>query len=173
MNMATPSAGAADAQVSLDRDVFMRSLIRDLAGTLEDVVGLDEASGIVSVVGERIDADYRQALGRGGLDRAQVVDVLVDLKRPIGGSFSVVELSDERIVFADSACPFGDKVLGRPSMCMMTSNVFGTIAAENLGRAKVVLESTIANGAPGCRVGIHLTASPEAAAAGGREYFKT
>ncbi len=41
--------------------------------------------------------------------------------------------------------------LGRPSLCMMTSNVFGVIAAENLGYAKVALTETIALGAPGCR----------------------
>ena len=39
---------------------------------------------------------------------------------------------------------------------MMTSNVFGVIAAENLGYARVVLEETIATGSPGCRVVVHL-----------------
>ena len=55
------------ASVTLDRDVFLRSLVRELAGTLEDVVGLNEASGFISVVGQRIgewiDSEYRQALG--------------------------------------------------------------------------------------------------------------
>jgi hypothetical protein len=57
-------------------------------------------------------------------------------------------------------------------MCMMTSNVFGGIAADNLGYAKVVLEETIAGGAPGCRVVVHLKPTPEAEAATGREYFR-
>lgn len=35
---------------------------------------------------------------------------------------------------------------------MMTSNVFGMIAASNLGYAKVELQETIAKGASGCRV---------------------
>ena len=55
---------------------------------------------------------------------------------------------------------------------MMTSNVFGAIAAENLGYAKVELQETIARGAPGCRVVVHLKATPEAKEAEGREYFK-
>ena len=55
---------------------------------------------------------------------------------------------------------------------MMTSNVFGTIAAQNLGRAKVVLEQTIATGAPSCRVVVHLQPSAEASAAQGRDYFR-
>ena len=57
-------------------------------------------------------------------------------------------------------------------MCMMTSNVFGAIAAENLGYAKVELQQTIARGDAGCRVVVYLKATPEAQAAQGREYFQ-
>jgi hypothetical protein len=62
-------------------------------------------------------------------------------------------------------------VLGRPSMCMMTSNVFGSIAANNVGYAKVELQETIAQGHPGCRVVVYLKPTEEAVAAEGREYF--
>ncbi len=177
--MAEPSRTASSAEsaaVPLERDVFLRSLVRELAGTLQDVVGLDEAAGYISVVGqkigEQIDQDYRQALGVERLDRAQVAEVLVDLKRRIRGDFYVVEQSDEKIVFGNRACPFAEKVHGRPSLCMMTSNVFGVIAAENLGAAKVVLGETIAQGATGCRVVVYLKDSDEERAAAGREYFK-
>ena len=161
--------------IPLERDVFLRQLVRELAGTLESVVGLEEASGFVSVVGQRvgewIDGEYRRALGTDKLSRDQVVDVLVDLKRRIQGDFYVVEVNDERIVLGNRICPFADKVKDRPSMCMMTSNVFGTIAAQNLGRAKVALDRTIAEGDPGCRVVIYLKPSAESNAADGREYF--
>jgi Methanogen output domain 1 len=92
-----------------------------LAGTLQDVVGLEEASGFV-----------------------QVGEVLVDLKRRIQGVFYILEQTDEKIVFRNRACPIAEKVLDRPALCMMTSNVFGSIAAGNLGFAKVVLKETIA-----------------------------
>ena len=161
--------------IPLERDVFLRTLVRELAGTLENVVGLAEASGFISVVGQRvgewIDGEYRRALGTDKLSRDQVVAVLVDLKRRIQGDFHVIEVNDERIVLGNRVCPFADKVKDRPSMCMMTSNVFGTIAAQNLGRAKVVLDRTIAEGDPGCRVVIHLKPSAQADAADGREYF--
>jgi hypothetical protein len=55
---------------------------------------------------------------------------------------------------------------------MMTSNVFGSIAAENLGYSKVVLEQTIARRDPGCRVTVYLKPTPEAEQQDGREYFK-
>ena len=38
-----------------------------------------------------------------------------------------MEENEDRIVLGNRRCPFGEKVLGRPSMCMMTSNVFGSI----------------------------------------------
>ncbi|CAN5716384.1 methanogen output domain 1-containing protein [soil metagenome] len=164
----------ASLPILLERDVFMRTLIRELAGTLEDVVGLEESSGFVSVVGQRvgeaINDEYRRALDASELTADEVAQVLVDLKRRIHGDFYIVEQDRDRIVLGNRACPFGDKVHGRPSLCMMTSNVFGVVAAENLGYAKVVLEETIAEGAPGCRVVVHLRPTPEANSATGREY---
>jgi predicted ArsR family transcriptional regulator len=161
--------------VPLDRDRFLRALIRELAGTLEDVIGLEETNGYISVVGSAIgtaiDRDYRAALQVSRLDRAQVAAVLVDLKRRIQGDFYIISEDDEKIVFGNRACPFGDLVQGRPSMCMMTSNVFGSIAGNNLGYAKVELQETIARGHAGCRVVVYLKPTGEALAAEGREYF--
>jgi predicted ArsR family transcriptional regulator len=165
----------ASANVPLERDVFLRTLIRELAGTLQDVVGLEEASGFISVVGQRmgtqINEDYRTALSVSKLNRTQVADVLVDLKRRIQGEFFILEETDDKIVLGNQRCPFADKVIGRPAMCMMTSNVFGSIAAQNLGYAKVILEETIAQGAERCRVTVFLKPNSEAQEAPGREYL--
>lgn len=160
----------------LERDVFLRTLLRHLAGTLQKVVGLEEASGFVSVVGQEIGDEinlaYKNALSVARLTREQVADVLVDLKRRIQGDFYIIEEDDERIVLGNRACPFADKVLGRPALCMMTSNVFGSIAADNLGYAKVAIEQAIARGDAGCRVVVYLKQTPQAGAASGREYFR-
>jgi predicted ArsR family transcriptional regulator len=167
----------ANANIPLQRDLFLRSLIRELAGTLQDVVGINEASGFISVVGQHIGDEinngYKLALGTDTLTRQQVGEVLVDLKRRIQGEFVVLEEDDNKIVFGNTKCPFEDKVIGRPSMCMMTSNVFGSIAAQNLGYAKVELQQTIAEGASGCRVVVYLKPTPEAQGAQGREYFQS
>ncbi len=169
-----PSAEALD--IPLNRDLFLRTLIRELSGTLEDVVGLKEASGFISVVGQNVgdqmNQDYRAAFQVDRLSREQVAQVLVDLKRRIQGDFVLIEETDEKIVLGNRACPFGDKVHDRTSMCMMTSNVFGAIAAENLGYAKVELQETIARGDAGCRVVVYLKPTPEADEAQGREYFQ-
>ena len=122
-------------------------------------------------IGTAIDSDYRAALQLQRLERAQVAAVLVDLKRRIQGDFYLISENDEKIVLGNRVCPFGDQVKGRPSMCMMTSNVFGSIAANNVGYAKVELQETIAQGHPGCRVVVYLKPTEEAVAAEGREYF--
>ena len=168
--------GSVDvAGVELDRDRFLRSLLRELAGTLQDVVGLDEASGYISVVGgaigEQIDAAYRRAINVESLNREQVTAVLVDLKRRIEGDFYVIEEREDRIVLGNRRCPFGEFVKGRPSLCMMTSNVFGFIAAQNLGYARVDIEESIAAGHGGCRVVVHLRPSDEREP-NAREYFR-
>lgn len=166
-----------DAAVPLDRDIFLRSLLRELAGTLQDVVGLEEASGYISVVGgaigEQIDTDYRRALRVERLSREQVSEVLVDLKRRIQGDFYIIEEREDRIVLGNRACPFGALVEGRPSLCMMTSNVFGSIAAENLGYARVEIQEAIAAGDPGCRIVVHLRPNEEPEANAQEYYRKT
>lgn len=162
--------------IPLERDVFLRTLLRHLAGTLQKVVGLEEASGFISIVGQEmgdeINRSYQDALAVSNLSREQVADVLVDLKRRIRGDFYVIEQDDEKIVLGNRACPFAEKVVGRPALCMITSNVFGSIAADNLGYAKVVIEKAIARGDAGCRVVVYLKPTPEAEGAQGREYYK-
>ncbi len=172
--MERPSLRVLD--IPLERDVFLRTLIRELSGTLQDVVGIKEASGFISVVGQNvgswIDKEYKAALGVSHLTRQQVADVLVDLKQRIQGEFYIIEESDEKIVLGNKACPFAEKVLDRPALCMMTSNVFGGIAAENLGYAKVELQKAIARGDSECLVVIYLKPTAEAEAAEGREYVR-
>ena len=168
-------ASIQELDVPLNRDVFMRNLIRELAGSMESMIGLEEASGFISIVGRRIgqeiDRDFREAFGVEKLDLEQVAAVLVELKRRIDGGFRVVSVDDSKIVFANTDCPFGDKVVDRPSMCMMTSNVFGTITADNLGYARVDIEKSIAAGDGECRVVVHLQPGAEAQGVAGRAYF--
>jgi predicted ArsR family transcriptional regulator len=173
--MALRALPLAQLDLPLERDLFFRTMLRELSAALEDVIGLDQAEGFVSVVGQRvgddINANYRVALGAPTLDAEQVAAVLVDLKQRLGGTFVIESQDDERIVLRNGQCPFGEQVLGRPALCMMTSNVFGSIVAENLGYARVRLEETIALGHGGCLVVVELHPSAEEGSLVGREYF--
>ena len=164
-------------ELPLERDGFLRSLVRHLSGALQDVVGLEEAAGFVTIVGQRmgdeLNESYRRALGvQANLTREQVSAVLIDLKRRIQGDFYIIDETDEKIVLGNRACPFGERVLDRPSLCMMTSNVFGRLAAENLGYARVVIEKAIANHDNECRVVVYLKPTDEAGTSDGREYIR-
>lgn len=175
--MSTKSVLAEELHIPLERDLFLRTLIRELAGILEDVVGFDDAAGYISLVGQNIgewiNNLYTRGLAVDTLSATQVTEVLLDLKSRIQGDFFVIEQDENKIILGNTTCPFTDKVIGRPSMCMMTSNIFGVIIAENLGYAKVVLQETIARGHKGCRVKVYLKPSPEANTDDGREYFGT
>ncbi len=157
-------------EIRRDRDQFTRELLRELAGVLEESVGVEDAQGFIALVGNRIglqlDEEYRSAAGVGRLSVGQIAGAFVDLKRRIDGGFVVESIEADAIVLVNDACPFGRYVEGRTSLCMMTSNVFGRIAADNLGYARVELQSTIAAGDSGCRVVVRFSdAGP------GREYF--
>lgn len=165
-----------ELDVDHGRDDFFREIIRQISGTLEDVIGLDEASGFISIVGaslgNHINHMYMDALQTNKFDKRQLNEVLIDLKRRIGGDFYVAESSKEKIVLMNRKCPFGEAVLNRPSLCMMTSNVFGRIAADSMGYARVELDKTIARGDPGCLVVIHLTPKEDAVTPENvREYY--
>lgn len=159
--------------VALDGGSFMRALALNMANALEEVVGIEDASGFISIVAQSLGQDihdqYCEELGTDRVPRACLADVLVDLKRRIDGDFYVIEENEERIVLGNRRCPFGDGVRGRHSLCMLTSNVFGVIASESTGYARVELGETIAAEDVECRVVVHLRRAQ--GIAGGREYF--
>jgi predicted ArsR family transcriptional regulator len=158
-----------------DKDAFLRSVLRELTGVLEKTVGAREAEAYVNyvglVLGRALNDAYREAYDSQKLDVRQVVATLVDLKARIDGGFSVESMDERRIVLVNHTCPFGDKVIGRPSLCRMTANVFGSITAENLGYARVRIEKAIARGDPGCRVVISLAQDEAKVPAGETEFF--
>tara|TARA_R110000868_G_scaffold308281_5_gene569806 strand:- start:170 stop:733 length:564 start_codon:yes stop_codon:yes gene_type:complete len=161
--------------IDLDRSSFMLNLVAGISGSLEEVVGLEEAAGFISIVGanmgHKIGESYYSAMGKEKLDQKQVAEVLLDLKRRIGGEFRLAEQTYDKLVFVNTRCPFGDDVIGHKSLCMMTSNVFGKIAADNLGYACVELDKTIAAGDGSCRVIVHTDVIENLDNMEFREYF--
>ncbi len=163
-------------ELPIEHNQFLRTMIRELAGTLQDVIGIEEAAGFLNVVGYRtgqhVNQLYQNALQLPALSREQVTAVLVDWKRRIQGDFYVIEETDEKIVLGNRRCPFAEQVEGREAMCVMTSNIFGAIAADNLGYARVELQDTIARGAQECKIVIYLKPSEASGEFAGQEYFK-
>lgn len=175
MSNVLPLPAVTGTEIELDRDVFFRRMLRELAGTIEAIVGREEAAGYVSAVGaamgDWINAAYHAQMGPQDFDLDTVASVFVDLKRRIDGGFYIVSVDPQKIVLGNRRCPFGEHVNDRPSLCMMTSNVFGRIAADNLGYARVQLDATIARGDEECLIVVHLAprkdVDPDE-----REYFR-
>ncbi|MBN1378814.1 MAG: transcriptional regulator [Gammaproteobacteria bacterium] len=169
--------GAQTQTVALTEASFLRKFIRHITGTLEDIVGLDEAAGYIATVaqrmGEQLNEAYLQSLGLERMNRKQVCKVIADLEKRINGNAEIVFENDEKIVLEGCACPFGTDVADRPSMCMMTTNMLAVIAAENLGFSKVSIEESLSQGDPACRVVIYVRPGEECDAAIGQEFFQS
>ena len=168
-------ADPEDTELDLDAELFMQMMLRELTGLLDDVVGLEEAEGYIhsvgSAMGRWIDRKYRSGGLVGDLSPEAVAQVFVDLKRRIGGRFYVLNVTDDRITIGNDRCPFGELAHGRDALCMMTSSVFGRIAADRTGYARVSLEKTIARMDGKCV--IHVDLLPSAMkSADGRDYFR-
>ena len=168
----SPDIGALD--IDFDHHGLFNTLVADMAELLGSIAGVEDAcayvSGIAARLGTDIEKQYKAALGVQHLSRDQLIEVLIDLKKRAGGAFSVIERDEDRVVFGNCSCPLGRAAGNHPSLCMVTSNIFGRLSANAVGYAAVDLEETIARGAPQCRVVLHLKRTepgPET-----REYFR-
>ena len=168
---ALPTLDQALPTGGFGKEAFLNALVVQLGHALDQHTGPDIAERVVAQVaadvGGRMEEEYRHATGAlGRLSSQQLAECFVRLKHAIDGRFAVAEISERRIVLENSRCPFGSAVQIAPSLCRMTSSVFGGIAARNSEReAHVILEERIAVGDPRCRVVIDLdpdTAPPHA-----------
>jgi len=160
-----PALEEARPQGGFGTESFLRALVVQLAQALEFQHGPDAAEAAVAQVGAdvggQMEEEYRRARGVvGRMAPDQMAECYVRLKHAIDGGFSVIEATEDRIVLGNTRCPFGDVVRLAPSLCRMTSSVFGGIAARNNdGPVLVTLEERIAVGDPGCRVIVCLDES--------------
>ena len=151
------------------REPFLKALAVEVAQAVESEHGPGVAEKTVATVGasvgRQMETAFRAEHGlTDQLTTGQVADLYVGLKSAIGGTFEVVEMDDEKIVLENGHCPFGDAVREAPSLCRMTSSVFGGIAARNgASDVAVHLEERIAVGDSQCRVVVYLTPPPSEA----------
>ena len=162
--------------IPLDKENFFNELICELSGILDQIAGEQDSSELIAMVGQgighKVNTLYKQGLNLEKFSSDQVWQILIDLKKRLGGNFGLVSADDRKLVFRNDRCPFGKRVEGRHSLCMMTSNVFGVLASQNLGYAKVALHDTIARGSNNCDVVVYLKDTPESRDDDGREYYK-
>ncbi|MFC7371064.1 methanogen output domain 1-containing protein [Fictibacillus iocasae] len=104
--------------------------------------------------GEWIESYYEKGSKTWSVD--EYASVIIDLKNNIGGDFYIASVHPDHIVVKANRCPFGEMVMDSPHLCLMTSTVFGGIAARNFGYAKVSLRQRIALGHKGCEVAVYF-----------------
>lgn len=140
------------------REPFLKALVVEIAESVDRSQGPAIAEAAIAEVGSKVgrqmEAAYRADRGLSGtLSSEQIADLYVGLKSAIGGDFYLVSLDEDKIVLGNRHCPFGDAVQQAPSLCRMTSSVFGGIGARSTGaEVAVQLQERIAVGDPECRV---------------------
>ncbi len=144
------------------RQQFLLAVAVNLAQRIEFRAGPDEAASLINEVGTQVGYEFERSYRRdngieGQLTNEQMADLFVQLKSAIDGDFYVIEIEDDRIVLGNNKCPFGQVVQTAPSLCQMTSAVFGGIASRNRGTSRVKLDERIAVGDPGCRVVVEFS----------------
>ena len=160
-----------DGAKAMVPQAFYGDVVAHLASTLQDVVGLSDAEGFVATVGTRMGRDISDAYQpKEQASHHHIAKILVDLKRRIGGTFKVDSITPDQIILSNGRCPFGDRVKGRPALCMMTTNVFGTVVSDRNGYAHVDVTDSIAENGSFCRVVVTLNAA-DIDVATGTEFF--
>lgn len=176
---ALPLLDEARPEGGFGKESFLRALVIQLAHAVELQQGPEAAEAAVAQVGTDVGAqmedEFRLARGIvGRLSPSEIGQCYVRLKHAIDGGFFVLEATDERVVLGNTRCPFGDVVTQAPSLCRMTSSVFGGIAARNSDEGvTVLLEERIAIGDPGCRVVVRLRPDGAEDRAGAHRYQRT
>jgi DNA-binding CsgD family transcriptional regulator len=91
----------------------------------------------------------------------------------MGWPCSLLEETADRLRFGISSCPFGRSAADGLDFCWLTSGVFGGVAADQFGYAKVCL--TRGEGAPprNCCVTVYIRKTDESVAAEGTVYPET
>lgn len=168
-----PAGLGRNVPTNLEQVNFLGGVIRELSGLLEQTIGLQDAEGFISTVGNNLGNQFSAEYARDAdsHDPERLAGILVDLKARINGTFEVVSAGPTQIVLSASRCPFGENVKDRPSLCMMTSNVFGRIVADRNGYAHVKIDQAIARGDAGCKVIVSLNLD-EDSPTNGLEYFR-
>lgn len=142
-----------------DRESFMIDVLTHLSDLMRTSVGNEQTADLISSVAFRMAQGVKDELGDLPVSRQsarQTADVLVRLKAQIGGEFEVAHQDENGVEFRGCKCPFGDKVKGRVGLCQMTSGVFGRVAADAMGYARVTVVESIARGHDSCKVVVDL-----------------
>lgn len=155
-----PAAGAPcpeSDKTGEAREAFLNTLVGSLCETIENVVGIEDAEAFIGIVGRRMAQSERARMG-GPMPATPcgVAEHLRKFKADIGGEFEIDKVEGSKITFSNTRCPFANEAKGRRSLCMMTTNVFGRVAADATGYARVNVAEALARGDQRCLVTIDL-----------------
>jgi len=156
--------------VNISEGTFLRRIINDLAANLEKKDPKSIVNKVGFNVGEHIEELYKGFYGVEKLNLDQFSEVIIDVEKKIGGDFSIVEISKDKVVIKNTKCPFGEGVKKNPNLCYITSNILGVLAAKYFDYGKVCMKKTIATDSDYCDMVVYLKKTKESEKDKGKEY---
>ena len=102
--------------------------------------------------------------------RADFVRCIEHLGESWGCGYKKVEEETDRIEFCVGTCPLADAATQYPDICELENGVFGGIAGEGLGFAKVGVSRSTGPSPKDCRILVHITRTKRNLAAEGSVY---
>ena len=98
----TKAAPQLAPSADLNREAFFNQMIGTLCGTIEDVVGVEDAEAFIGIVGRQIgNSDLARAETLCGASSAQLADYLQQFKAQIGGEFVIEDVAEDSVTFTN------------------------------------------------------------------------
>ncbi len=147
--------------MNINKEKFLENVVLDIVENLDKGDPKAIIHEVSIKIAKQIEQIYKQFYNVQKLSVDQIADAIIDVETKIGGEFKVVEKRSDKIILRVDKCPFTAKVKQAPLLCTFTSNIIGTIAANNSGYSKVHLRRTIAGGDQGCYIVAYLKKTKE------------
>ncbi|MCX7338572.1 MAG: methanogen output domain 1-containing protein [Alphaproteobacteria bacterium] len=156
-----------------DKVFFLSTILEELVGAIESLVGFEEAAGLMHIVGHNIAEKVHPHSEEGHLLTAdQALSIFNDCMKAKGGEAYLLSPDPDKRVIKIKECLFGkEHVKNHPSLCKLTTSILGRFIAQNHGYSRIEIKETIAQGCAECHINIDLKPSSDTESSHGIEFF--
>lgn len=126
--------------INLNKEIFLKKMTTYLASNLykgDNKEALNKAGLELSAYLEKL---YKDNYHTEKLSFDQVVDVITDAYKKVGGSFKVLEKDKEKILLRCKKSPFGEDIADSFILFKINAGIIGGLISKSRGYCKVCLK---------------------------------
>jgi len=142
--------------VDINKESFFRDILigitSKLNGSQRDIIKEVSLS-----TAKEISRSYKEFYKVEKLNKSQIIDSIMDIGNKIGGEFSLVENSDEVIIFKNKRNILGGGIKTDPMLAKtLLSDICGVMVGKNLGYCNIALKQSVSKDGPEDIIYIYL-----------------